>query len=105
MAGQPAKFINGPTKGTKYQSRYLQDEENHLYSRRKKKTDTPFGRHLWICLTKGCSASASTMLKEGEEVPKIVAFGSKPHSHLADQSKVINKRSVFCSPVALVCSV
>ena len=28
MAGQPAKFINGPTKGSKYQSRYLQDEEN-----------------------------------------------------------------------------
>ena len=91
MVDKPAKFITGPTKGSKYKSKYLQDEENFLYQRKHKKTDSEFGRHLWICLTKGCSASASTQQKEGEEVTKIVAFGAKPHDHVADLAKVSTK--------------
>ena len=53
MAGhEPAVFIQGPTKGPKYSSRYLKDPANHLYRRRVKKTDVPTGRHLWICIVK-----------------------------------------------------
>ena len=46
MVDKPAKFITGPTKGSKYKSKYLQDEENFLYQRKHKKTDSEFGRHL-----------------------------------------------------------
>ena len=87
-----ARFLDGPTKWTKYASRYLLDESNHLYSRRNKATDPEFGRHLWICLNKTCTASASTFSKEGEDEVKIVAFGSKKHDHLADTAKVSTKK-------------
>ena len=92
-----ANFLNGPTKGTKYSSRYLLDESNHLYSRKKKATDKEFGRHLWICLNKTCNASASTFSKEGDDEVKIVAFGTKKHDHVADNAKVSTKRVHFHS--------
>ena len=97
MATQVATFVPGPTKGSKYSSRYLVDENNYLYSRKKKKGETEYGRQLWICIEKNCSASASTMTKEGVEEVTIVAFGSKQHQHVSDHSKVINKTMILLS--------
>ena len=94
---RPANFLNGPTKGAKYASRYLLDENNHLYQRKHKKGDQEFGRHLWICLKKDCTSSASTFSKEGEEEVRIVAFGSKKHQHVADRAQVCHKKCSICS--------
>ena len=52
MVDQPATFVSGPTKGSKYSSRYLVDENNYLYKRKVKKNDGAWGRHLWICIEK-----------------------------------------------------
>ena len=94
MVDQPANFVAGPTKGSKYSSRYLRDENNYLYSRKVKKNDGVYGRHLWLCLDKECKASASTMTKEGEE-PRIVAFGRQQHKHVSDHAKVITKKMIM----------
>ena len=66
---------------------YLVDGDNYLYSRKKKKSDGEFGRHLWLCIEKNCSSSASTLSKEGADT-KIVAFGSKKHQHVSNHAKV-----------------
>ena len=97
MVDHPATFVPGPTNGSKYSSRYLVDEDNYLYARKKKKSDAEFGRHLWICVEKNCTASASTFSKEGDEAVKIVAFGSKKHQHISNHSKVITKTMIMFS--------
>ena len=97
MVDQPATFVSGPTKGSKYSSRYLVDENNYLYKRKVKKNDGAWGRHLWICIEKACTASASTFSKEGVEAVRIVAFGSKQHEHVSDHSKVITETMIMLS--------
>ena len=94
---EPANFVPGPTRGSTYSSIYLVDGDNYLYSRKKKKSDGEFGRHLWLCIEKNCSSSASTLSKEGADT-KTVAFGSKKHQHVSNQAKVT--MIFFCPKVS-----
>ena len=64
---QQAMFVDGPTRGNKYNSRYLVDESFYMYKRKFKSGDTQFGRHLHLCVVKDCKASASTFSKEGQD--------------------------------------
>ena len=40
---QQAMFVDGPTRGNKYNSRYLVDESFYMYKRKFKSGDTQFG--------------------------------------------------------------
>ena len=90
--GAVANFVPGVTKGAIYSSEYLVDEEQFLYRNKMKKHSRragDCGRFLWECIEKGCHASASTELREGDgEVERLVAKGKFAHSHPSDPGKV-----------------
>ena len=82
--GTVANFVPGVAKGAIYSSEYLVDEQQFLYRNRSTKMSSSTsrrkagdcGRFLWECIEKGCHASASTELREGDgEMERLVAKG------------------------------
>ena len=93
--GTVANFVPGVTKGPIYSSEYLVDEQQFLYRNHQKRGERrkagDCGRFLWQCIEKGCHASASTELREGDrEMERLVAKGKFAHSHPSDPGKVGN---------------
>ena len=90
--GTVANFVPGVTKGGFYSSEYLVDEQQFLYRNKMKnhsRREGDFGRFLWVCIEKGCHASASTEILEGDgEVERLVGKGKFAHNHLSDPGKV-----------------